>query len=92
MHYGYFGKYMRGTEIPPDFELWRITTPLTLHYSLVDRLVSPIDVKRLSLKLKSVAYVQMIDEKEFNHIDFIWGIDSARLIYSNILKFFDMYE
>lgn len=92
MRHGYFGKYMRNSEIPSDFELWRITTPLTLHYSHFDPFVSPIDVQRLISKLNSVEFVQVIDGMEFNHIDFVWGVDSAKLIYSQIIQFFETYH
>lgn len=91
IQYGYFGKYKIGTEIPPDFQLERITTPISLHYSTADKIVSSIDIKRLIFHLNSVKYVQVIDEIEFNHIDFLWGIDAATLIYSKILMFFEMY-
>lgn len=93
IRYGYFGKYMKGSEIPSDFELWRITTPISIHFSPADSLVSPLDVQRLIPKLNnSLAYVQNVNEKEFNHIDFLWGIDSAALVYSKIIWFFEKYQ
>lgn len=89
IRYGYFGKYMEGSEVPSDFDLSRITTPISLHFSSADKMVNPLDVQRLIPKLKnSLAFVQNIREKEINHIDFIWGIDAASLIYSQILRFF----
>lgn len=93
IRYGYFGKYMKGTKIPPDFELSKITAPLSIHFSPADKLVSILDVQRLIPKLNnSLAYIQNVNEIEFNHIDFIFGIDSASLIYSKIIRFFGEFQ
>lgn len=92
--HGYFGKFMTDDmNIPENFKLWQIKTPLFLHYSPVDRLVSPKDVNQLIPLLNNTqVYVQNIDEKDFNHIDFLWGVDAASIIYTKILKFFSMHD
>lgn len=99
LHYGQeirsgsFAKYTKSFRRPSDFQLSKITTPLTLHYSTADKLADATDVTRLISKLKnSMVYVQPIDEPKFNHIDFVWGIKSASLIYSKILKYFEKYQ
>ncbi|XP_055325866.1 lipase 3-like [Sitodiplosis mosellana] len=93
IRYGYFGKYMEGMEVPSDFELWRITTPISLHFSPADKLATWHDVQRLIPQLSnSLAYTQIINEKDFNHVDFIWGIDSASLIYPKIKWFFEKFQ
>lgn len=84
---------MKGLKIPPDFQLSRVTVPLSLHYSTEDILADATDAKRLIPKLKNAkVYVQEINDRKFNHIDFVWGMHSASLIYSKILKFFDKYQ
>lgn len=90
--YGFFGYYKEGKEIPRNFDLSRITTPLTLHFSPVDKLTNPTDVRRLVSELRSVVYVQEINDADFNHMDFLWGIHPATTIYPKILAFFDMYQ
>lgn len=99
LHYGQgirsgsFGKYTKSFRRPSDFRLSQITTPITLHYSTADKLADATDVTILISKLKnSMVYVQPIDEPKFNHIDFVWGIKSASLIYSKILKYFEEYQ
>lgn len=89
--YGYFGNYKEGSKIPPNFDLSRITTPLTLHYSPTDSFTNPKDVKRLISELRSLVYVQELTGKHFAHMDFLWGIHAADNIYSKVLRFFEMY-
>lgn len=90
--YGFFGKYMHGSQIPTNFELWRITTPLILHFSLLEPVATPVGVNRLITELNnSQKCVQTIDTK-FNHIDFLWSINAASLVYAKIISFFQKYQ
>lgn len=92
IQFGFFGKYMEGSEKPVDFPLSKITTPLSLHYSSADELVDTKDARILISKLKNCKlHVQAINQS-FNHIDFIWGSNAASLIYSKILIFFNKYK
>ncbi|XP_055295721.1 lipase 3-like [Sitodiplosis mosellana] len=91
-NYGYFGKYKRGFKVPPDFDLSRINTPISLHYSTADTLATATDVQKLIPKLqKNIVRIQVINEK-LNHIDFVWGVNSASLIYSEIIKVFQRFN
>lgn len=91
LKHGFFGKYMEDDKVPSDFELSRITTPLTLHYSPTDRFTNVADVERLMPKLNnSLIYVQKIDG--FNHIDFVTGIHAAPIIFSEIIEFFNAWK
>lgn len=91
IRFGFFGRYMVGNEIPADFDLSRITSPISLHFSPIDSFTSAIDVDKLTQKLKnSVVLVQQVNE--FNHVDFITGINAATIVYPEILKFFNNYE
>lgn len=89
VEYGYFGPYKTGPEIPRDFNFSQITVPLSIHYSPVDTFTNTVDVDRLTSQISSIKLVQVIDESEFNHVDFMWGVNAASLVYSNITKFFD---
>lgn len=90
---GGFGQFTLGSKLPPDFPLSRITTPISLHYSSADKLADIIDVNRLIPKLKnSVVFTQALDKPNFNHADFVWGVNSASLIYSKILNIFEKHQ
>lgn len=91
IRFGFFGKYKTGLRRPPDFPLSRITAPISLHYSTADKLADATDVEILIPKLNSVIFIQRIDDK-FNHIDFVWSMYSASLIYSKILDIFQRYQ
>lgn len=81
----------RSDPIPSDFPLHQITAPIALHYSTVDIFTNPEDVKQLAKKLSyatSDLHIQTIDDTVFNNADFVMGIHSAELVYSDILKFF----
>ncbi|XP_031629977.1 lipase 3-like [Contarinia nasturtii] len=99
LHYGseirhnYFGEYMRGSTVPPDFNLSQIRAPISLHYSPNDILGDPKDVAKLIPKLNNcLARVQFVNQTKFNHYDFIWGIQAAELVYSNIMSFFNEHQ
>lgn len=97
LHYGHqlkYGSFCRRpqtkNEQPPNFPLNQITVPIFLHYSTIDTLADPVDVKQLIAELTGSPefYVQTIDTGEFDHIDFVWGIHAAEIVYSEILNFF----
>lgn len=91
LRYGFFGKYMHDTKIPDDFELWRISVPISLHFSPHDRFTNPADIDRLiPLLNNSLVYAQTVDE--FNHGDFVNGIQAAQLVYSEILRIFNEHQ
>lgn len=83
---------MTGPKISPDFNLSQITAPISVHYATTDPFGNPVDSVKLIKKLKNVVFVQRIDIHLFSHIDFIWGMNAASLVYSNILKVFQKYS
>lgn len=95
LKYGYFGRRPKSTkEKPPNFPLHQITVPIFIHYSTIDTLSDVIDVKRLINELTGTTefYVQTIDNGDFDHIDFVWGIHAAEIVYTEILNFFTNFE
>lgn len=91
LKYGYFGKYMHDSQIPPDFDLSQITVPISLHFSPVDRFTNPADIDRLiPLLNNSLVFTQTVHE--FNHVDFVNGIHAASLVYSEILRIFEEHQ
>ncbi|XP_055295720.1 lipase 1-like [Sitodiplosis mosellana] len=90
--YGFFGKYKYGVDIPEDFPLHRITAPISIHYSVADTLANARDARILISKLKTKDLYSQEIQGQFNHIDFVWGMNSASLIYTKILQFFDKYQ
>lgn len=93
VQFGTFGRYMtNGSRITNDFPLSRITTPISIHFSSFDRLISGQDIEQLTSKMKNVVYVQYIDKTKFNHIDFIWDTRVYSIVYLKILQVFKNYQ
>lgn len=93
IRFGHFGRYKNGSKIPSDFPLFRITTPLSFHVSTTDTVTPPAEVQRLLSKLKNAkVHVQTISNTKMNHVDFLWGENSASLVYANIIEFFKKYQ
>lgn len=87
--YVFFGNYTSGSG---DFDLSQIRVPISVHYSNDDTLSNVKDVEKLITKLDSnVARVHIVNQTQFNHIDFIWGIQAAEFVYSKIISFFEDY-
>lgn len=94
LKYPFFGKFMEGSTIPKDFDFSRITVPLTIHYSPTDEFTNPIDIGLLIEKLRhTLEYVQKLEEPYLlSHIDFIWGKNTAKIVYSEIVDFFNDFD
>lgn len=92
--YDYFGLQKTGTTVPSDFPLHQITVPISVHYSATDHLTDPTDVERLIPKLcgSRDLFVQKLNTSAFNHIDFVWGIHAAEVVYTKILNFFAKHQ
>lgn len=90
--FGFFGKYMENETIPHHFELSRISIPIIVHYSAYDTMSDPIDVRKTISKFaKKVVYAQYLDQFRFNHLDFLVGMNTTSLVYSQILTHFEKY-
>ncbi|XP_055926655.1 gastric triacylglycerol lipase-like [Argiope bruennichi] len=70
----------------PVYHLENITTKVGLIWSENDKLADPTDIHILEKKLKNVILSTPVKLKEFNHLDFVWGIDANILVYDNVLS------
>lgn len=85
--HGFFGNlYRYRSTSPPEYDLKKVTAPIALYYSPNDWLASIEDVQRLKNELPNVVKDFVVIKKEFNHMDFVWGIDAPELIYDEIIK------
>lgn len=94
LNHGFFGKFVSNIETtkPKDFDFSAITVPLSIHYSPVDKFTHRQDISKLCLKLDhTLKLVQTLTSPYLSHVDFIWGKNTAKHVYSEILKFFEKY-
>ncbi|GIY12033.1 gastric triacylglycerol lipase [Caerostris darwini] len=70
---------------PPEYYPENITTKVALFWSENDKLADPIDVHLLEKRLPNMIYSTPVKLKEFNHLDFVWGVNASTLVYEGVL-------
>lgn len=98
--FGYFGEFIQNITYPvsnktmvtpDDFPLSKIRAKISLHYSLGDPATSPEDIAEIRSRVKSIVYVQGLDDYTFSHTDFTLGKTANELIYADILNTWSLY-
>jgi len=92
--YGRLGNIqIYGTEQPPDYCFDKITNKyIAIMSSKNDWLSDQSDVQYLRDRLKVPLLMDYVVEDPFwNHLDFIWGIDTGKVINSKIVKILDAF-
>ncbi|KAJ8985389.1 hypothetical protein NQ317_007546 [Molorchus minor] len=90
--YGYLenlNKY--GALTPPDYNLALITSPVHMIYSVNDWMAGLKDVDRLCEGLGNCVDKYEVEDKTFNHIDFIYGMGAPTLVYKEVVKILAKY-
>lgn len=82
----YFNIEKYGTIKPPEYDLSKITLPLTLIWAKNDLLSSEKDVKKLYEKLPNYTEMYLVPYPKFNHLDYLWAIDAKELLNDKILN------
>lgn len=83
-------KKVNGTVLPrpqpSDYNLKNVRAPVAIYYSDKDWVAGVADTKRLSGELPNVIKEYPIVQRNFNHMDILWGIDAPTFIFDEILK------
>lgn len=90
-HCKYFGRLMQSSSPHCNttllwFDLSRITTAVTLFYSLTDPHTAYVDIETLIANLKNANDLAYHQITEFNHIDFIWGKNAVASVYNALIS------
>lgn len=83
-HYGSFR--------PPAYNLRKITAAVALHYSTNDWLAAVEDVEELHQGLGNVIGKFLVNDSQFNHLDFVWAIDAVELLFNRVFDIMRIYE
>uniref|UniRef100_A0A905QWQ5 AB hydrolase-1 domain-containing protein n=2 Tax=Rhodnius prolixus TaxID=13249 RepID=A0A905QWQ5_RHOPR len=75
-----------GQTEPPDYDLSRVTAPVSLHYSLQDWFVNAENVDKLAERLPHLIGKFVVPSQSFNHIDFMVGKHARELVYDEIFN------
>ncbi|XP_050081569.1 lipase 3-like [Anopheles aquasalis] len=71
---------------PPAYNLSAITAPITIFYALNDWLVDPRDVLRFARLLPNKPLINLVEDENFNHLDFVTAKNARSLVYEPILS------
>lgn len=73
-----------GQPTPPLYNASDMTVPVALYWAQNDWLADPTDVKALLPLLPNKLYNNYIEN--WDHLDFIWGMDAAKVVYDDIIR------
>lgn len=76
--------------MPPVFNMSNVLVPTVLYYGKNDWLADSRDAKLLAKALQpNLVHSEGIPNWE--HLDFIWGLDAARLVYKPLINFLNKF-
>ncbi|KAI5744617.1 hypothetical protein M8J76_003875 [Diaphorina citri] len=82
-----------GTPYPPLYPIGNINTPSALYFGCCnDLLSSSKDSHILRKQLRNVVKFYEIPYKRFSHGDFLWAVESYRLIYKDTIDLIEAYN
>merc|ERR1712059_62973 len=73
---------------PPVYDLGAVTAPTALYWANNDYFAEPGDILQTIMGLPNVlpGMNHEVEFKKFSHLDFPWGIDADRFVYSHVLN------
>uniref|UniRef100_G1P0R4 Lipase n=2 Tax=Myotis lucifugus TaxID=59463 RepID=G1P0R4_MYOLU len=75
---------------PPLYDLTAMTVPTAIWVGGNDVLVTIQDAARVLPQIRNLRYFQLLPD--WNHVDFIWGLDAPERMYSKILDLMKTYS
>jgi len=74
---------------PPLYNVSKVEVPVALYWAEHDWLADPVDVQFLRKNLPNI--VDDVYVADWNHLDFIWGINAAETIYYKMIALMRKY-
>ena len=71
---------------PPKYEISDLSVPTALFAGGNDFLADPRDVVWLEGQLKPGVIIKNVFYDDYNHLDFVWGIDANRRVYDHLIS------
>ncbi|KAI8434034.1 hypothetical protein MSG28_012184 [Choristoneura fumiferana] len=81
-----------GYMVPPDYNLRQVTAKIALIVGNNDNLSRARDAEYLRTLLPNIVQYHVMKEKEWNHIDFIWGNDMPETLFPYIFPLLEKYS
>ncbi|KAF6200511.1 hypothetical protein GE061_004954, partial [Apolygus lucorum] len=80
-----------GKPEPPEYDLAKITSPVSVHYSLQDFFFNTENVERLAKRLPNLIGKFAVSSSSFNHMDFMIGRHARELVYEDVFNIISKY-
>ncbi|XP_022912361.2 lipase 3-like [Onthophagus taurus] len=77
---------------PPEYDLTKNVAPMAIYYGDGDYIVAKEDCVFLAEKLPNVVGLFRVPFRNFNHLDFMWGINAKELVYDHMNKLINKYR
>uniref|UniRef100_A0A182N6M1 Lipase 3 n=1 Tax=Anopheles dirus TaxID=7168 RepID=A0A182N6M1_9DIPT len=74
-----------GAEQPPAYNLSAVTVPIVIFYGLNDWMIDPVNVVRVAGELPNLVSLTAVEDRNFNHLDFIVAKRVRALVYDKLL-------
>lgn len=81
-----------GSKTPPAYPLDKITLPIGLMSAANDWLSGLSDAKKLYKQLQNPIELYEVPMSEFNHLDFLWGIDAPTLVFEKLMDLMGKFK
>ncbi|XP_029787553.1 lipase member N isoform X3 [Suricata suricatta] len=75
---------------PPLYDLTTMKVPTAIWIGGNDVLVTPQDVARILPQIRNLRYFDLLPD--WNHFDFIWGLDAPQRVYRKIIDLMKSYS
>lgn len=75
-----------GQDVPPEYNLTRVTIPINLFHSIDDDTAIPENVIKLSTKLPNLKSRNLIQLPDFGHVDFAYSRYVRSTINDKLIK------
>merc|ERR1719341_187728 len=72
----------------PDYDLGAVKTPVALYWGDNDWFAMPSDILQTIVGLPNIVpgMNHEVDYEKWTHLDFLWGIDADKLVYSYLME------
>ena len=81
-----------GDEGIPTYNLYDVESPVALYYGDNDLLADVTDVEKTISELPFIAsipnswiMIHEVDYTNWNHVDFVWGMDAKTYVYQDLI-------
>ncbi|KAK9503556.1 hypothetical protein O3M35_010089 [Rhynocoris fuscipes] len=77
---------------PPMYPLERVTAPIAMYWGENDVFLDQKGIDKLVSRLPNVIKVHKVEDPMYNHMDFLWGLNTNDLVNYKLIDFLNNYN